>query len=183
MHKCESLKIVRIRQSAAKPRTGEGSETIPISGVGRKRLAPEAVGIPRGDDDIVRALLKGRGWFPPTRCGGLLLSLIVCKRREMRWLGMIGKNLVGNRYGRWVVVGKADPITRNGNRKTRRWFCECVCGSERVVVEKSLLDGVSKSCGCYHSEIMKNMSGKINVTHGMSNTRLYGIWNHMKNRC
>ena len=63
-----------------------------------------------------------------------------------------------------------------------RWLCRCDCGTERIVSAHSLRNGSSQSCGCYHSDIMHDV-GKVNVTHGMSNSRLYRIYKHMRNRC
>lgn len=69
------------------------------------------------------------------------------------------------------------------NRKIRYWHCLCECGTQRAVKEQSLKSGQSKSCGCYHKDIMHTIGSKANTTHGMSNTRLYRIFKHMHNRC
>lgn len=47
-------------------------------------------------------------------------------------------DLTGQRFGRWTVLSRADHAM---------WKCRCVCGHERSVAEKSLLDGRSQSCG------------------------------------
>ncbi len=58
------------------------------------------------------------------------------------------QNLTGKVFGRWTVVG--DCMTApNGERK---WLCRCSCGTERHVLERSLLYGGSKSCGCLQRE-------------------------------
>ena len=88
---------------------------------------------------------------------------------------------VGDKIGRWTVIEEADPVPCGG-RNIRMWLCKCECGTIRVVREPSLKTEVSKSCGCLHSEIMKDV-GKIHTTHGMSNSRLYAIYKHMRNRC
>lgn len=92
------------------------------------------------------------------------------------------KNLIGEIFGRWTVIDIASPNILKGNRKRRRWLCRCECGTERVVEEPSLIRGLSKSCGCYHSEVMKEV-GKRATTHGMTYTRLYRIYKHIMNRC
>lgn len=56
-------------------------------------------------------------------------------------------NLSGKRFGRWVVIDRAE----KKNRKYY-WLCRCDCGSVRAVQETSLLDGSSKSCGCLQKE-------------------------------
>lgn len=92
------------------------------------------------------------------------------------------KDLSGTRYGRWTVLYEGTPVIREGNRRIRKWVCRCDCGTEREVFEKSLKSGASESCGCYHSELMHEV-GKVNTTHGMTNTRLYRIYKHMRRRC
>lgn len=92
------------------------------------------------------------------------------------------ENLIGKRFGRWTVIGEAEPhVTPKGFKRTF-WHCKCDCGTERDVSGCSLRNGDSKSCGCYHSDIMHDV-GKVNKTHDMSNTRLYRIYKHMLCRC
>lgn len=92
------------------------------------------------------------------------------------------KDLSGMKFGRWTVVNEAEPIITKSNRRIRYWHCICDCGTKRNVRENSLIQGKSMSCGCYHSDIMK-VVGNYNTIHGMSNSRLYRIFNHMHNRC
>lgn len=84
-------------------------------------------------------------------------------------------------FGRWTVLEESEPKMYRG-RRMRFWLCKCDCGTIRPVDERALKSGKSKSCGCYHSDIMHDV-GKINKTHGMTNTRLYRIYKHMINRC
>ena len=53
-------------------------------------------------------------------------------------------DLVGQRYGKWVVIEKAAA----SKRSEARWLCRCDCGEMRVVFQSSLRNGSSKSCGC-----------------------------------
>lgn len=92
------------------------------------------------------------------------------------------EDLTGKRFGRWTVLYEGEPIIGSGNRRLRRWICRCDCGSERLVRELNLKQGKSSSCGCYHSDLMHEV-GKVNTTHGMSETRLYRIYKHMICRC
>ena len=95
---------------------------------------------------------------------------------------MNNKVLIGNRYGRWTVVDSAEARVVGRGEHRRYWLCKCECGTQREVSEPSLLSGKSLSCGCYHRDRMKSV-GKVNLKHGMSDTRLYRIYKHMKNRC
>ena len=53
--------------------------------------------------------------------------------------------MIGQRFGRYTVVGPVEPDSKNGRRK---WICRCDCGNERAVLESDLNRGHSKSCGC-----------------------------------
>lgn len=92
-------------------------------------------------------------------------------------------SLLGQHFGRWLVVDYAEPRLMSNGRHRRRWLCRCSCGTVRAVDEPSLTNGRSKSCGCYHSDIMHEVGRDAKITHGMSYTRLYRIYKHMLNRC
>lgn len=76
----------------------------------------------------------------------------------------------GARYGRWVLESYV------GGSK---WNCLCDCGTQRVVPTRDMVGGKSTSCGCYLGE----MRHTYRRTHGLSETRTYGIWLHMRGRC
>lgn len=64
-------------------------------------------------------------------------------------------------------------------QKNAYWVFLCACGNETTIAAHSVKCGQSKSCGCRR----KQVSSKLNLTHGMTNTRLYRIWSQMKRRC
>jgi hypothetical protein len=59
-------------------------------------------------------------------------------------------DLMGQRFGRLVVVGSA--TSQNG----RRWVCMCDCGKARVVRAGHLRSGGTNSCGCLQVESCRN---------------------------
>ena len=59
------------------------------------------------------------------------------------------------------------------------WLCECICGNTKVVLTGQLMAGNVKSCGCLQKE--RNLIRR--KTHGKTNTRLFHIWQGMKQRC
>jgi len=77
---------------------------------------------------------------------------------------------------------KGKPISITGQRFTRlvalkhiglgKWKCQCDCGNTHIVKASHLLTGSVKSCGCLRKE----------KWHGMNNTRIYHIWENMKQR-
>lgn len=92
------------------------------------------------------------------------------------------KNLTGQKFGRLTV------IKRNGTSKSGKiiWECRCDCGKIKNVVSASLINGGTKSCGCLQKEYAITQCIKLlnsNIKHNMTNTRLYRIWDRMKQRC
>lgn len=89
------------------------------------------------------------------------------------------KDMTGDRFGRLVVIERAeDSILPCGQRKIM-WKCKCDCGNEAIVMASTLRQGQTKSCGC----IAKEKAEKLTKTHGMRRTRLYAVWCGMKARC
>ena len=87
------------------------------------------------------------------------------------------EDLTSQRFGRLTVI-EFVPIPKSSNSY---WKCKCDCGNFSIVMGKSLLNGDTSSCGCFHKE--RTASGKYNLKHGMSNSRIYRIWKKMKERC
>ena len=85
-------------------------------------------------------------------------------------------DLTGARYGFFTVVERA----KNQGKKPM-WLCKCDCGKMKEVRADSLKSGAIKSCGCYQKEQLKGNSRA--ATHGKRKTRLYSIWEHIKQRC
>lgn len=86
----------------------------------------------------------------------------------------------GNRYGRLTVVRRAES-TRGGEA---RWLCRCECGGEKIARGTKLRRGETRSCGCLEQETrVYNGYKRMHPTHGMSRSRLYGVWSGMKKRC
>lgn len=81
------------------------------------------------------------------------------------------KDLTGNRFGRWTVIG----YSHTDRNRNANWFCKCDCGETKTVMGQNLRNGRSKSCGCF-------MMDRI-TTHGQFGTRLYHIWDGMIQRC
>ncbi len=85
------------------------------------------------------------------------------------------KDLVGQRFARWVVIGEGEDYVYPSGKKSFRWICKCDCGEEGLVHGSHLKNGTSQSCGCFNRE--------QSSTHGLSQTRAYKAYGHMKRRC
>lgn len=68
---------------------------------------------------------------------------------------------INQKVGRWTL------LTQTGSR----WNCLCECGTQRQVLERSLIEGVSRSCGCaavaQHRQVMAAAFQKREVAHGV----------------
>lgn len=89
------------------------------------------------------------------------------------------KDMTGQRFGRLVVVERAEDYIPPSGSKKIMWRCKCDCGNEAIVMADALRQGRTKSCGC----ISKEKTAERNETHGLSKTRLYAVWYGMKGRC
>lgn len=70
---------------------------------------------------------------------------------------MLKFNLVGKQFGRWTAIRFIKKI----NKCTGGWECVCDCGKKGYVESAMLRRGLSKSCGCYGLERLKDRkSGK-----------------------
>ena len=90
-------------------------------------------------------------------------------------------DLTGKRFGRLTVLHRAP--TPPGKKGQRYWLCRCECGTEKIHPTGTLNSGAVVSCGCYHREQASKLFYEQHITHGESGTRLYNIWNAMRDRC
>jgi hypothetical protein len=86
-------------------------------------------------------------------------------------------DLVGQRYGRLVVLERAPNLAP----KKTRWRCRCECGNETIVLAYHLRGDKIRSCGCLSREI----TGARSKQHGESHplTPEYRCWKAMHERC
>ena len=57
-------------------------------------------------------------------------------------------DLVGQRFGKLVVVADNGTKTLKNGEPVRTWLCKCDCGNETVVITSKLKGGQTTSCGC-----------------------------------
>ena len=80
-------------------------------------------------------------------------------------------DLTGKRFERLVAIR---PYFKKGSDGAL-WECKCDCGNTAIVSAHNLMrSGGTKSCGCLKKERNERKESK---------TRLYKIWQNMKNRC
>lgn len=54
-------------------------------------------------------------------------------------------DILGRTFGHWTVMSEAG----SSDLGQAMWNCKCVCGTRKRVRYNSLVEGKSKSCGCY----------------------------------
>ncbi len=87
------------------------------------------------------------------------------------------QNLIGQRFGRLVVIGRAPNRPGVSNAI---WLCRCDCGNESEVRSAALKNESIRSCGCLgrdHDAIARK------TKHGMTSSREYRRWAGIKQRC
>jgi len=83
-----------------------------------------------------------------TKSCGCLANEFKSKRRLI--------DLTGRKFGKLTVIKRSYP---NGNNRSPKWLCKCECGKEKIIFGDSLRNGITKSCGCLHREIMSKPYG------------------------
>jgi hypothetical protein len=95
---------------------------------------------------------------------------------------------IGQKFERWTVLEMTrmpqTPRQRErGNPGTRAALCRCECGTTRPVQVAYLVDGLSKSCGCYKAERTAQQNQERFLTHGLTKHAHYSRWSVMLKRC
>lgn len=85
-------------------------------------------------------------------------------------------DLTGKKFEKLTVLKRVE----NSKCGQTRWLCKCECGNETIVWGNHLRSGHTRSCGCINKEVCANLPHK--AKHGLHGTRLYRIWNGIKNR-
>jgi len=90
----------------------------------------------------------------------------------------MGPNLIGQRFGRLVVVARVASRHRKAH-----WSLACDCGGTNVAATGTLRSGLVKSCGCLNQELRIRRNTKHgHATRGRTHP-LYWRWLAMVKRC
>ena len=68
-------------------------------------------------------------------------------------------DIVGNKFGRLLVLQKTNKKVSNGSYVYK---CKCDCGNDFEVSSSKLRSGHTKSCGCYRKEYLSEKQRKYN---------------------
>ena len=90
-----------------------------------------------------------------------------------------GADLTGQKFGRLTVIKEAESQIRKDKKgRKKMWLCKCDCGNEHTVLQDSLVNGTTKSCGCLAHEPHPDPEAMTNKYPKLCKT-LHGI----KSRC
>lgn len=67
------------------------------------------------------------------------------------------------------------------NKVKRCALFQCDCGKQTIKPIIVVTNGMTKSCGCYNSNLVKERNKK-NIKHGLSGTRIWKIYDGIKHR-
>jgi hypothetical protein len=85
--------------------------------------------------------------------------------------------MIGEKFGRLTVLSLS-----HTSKGYRHYLCKCECGASHTVQGTSLRSGNTKSCGCLARDNGRRQ-GSLAKTHGMSGSRVYGVYKAMLARC
>jgi len=88
------------------------------------------------------------------------------------------RDLSGQRFSRLLVLS-IDHEVKYSKTTEKYWKCRCDCGNIKAISEQKLLNGDTRSCGCFR----KKVTGDNSRTHGKSRIRIHRIWCGIKARC
>lgn len=82
-------------------------------------------------------------------------------------------NLIGKRFGRLIVIERAE----NDKNNKARWLCRCDCGNEKIISRHDLTKSgrTTKSCGCLWKEYTSNYGKSLKKYNKYDLNRIFGI--------
>ena len=86
----------------------------------------------------------------------------------------------GKVYGRLTVIKRVPP--QKGDKRVF-WECKCSCGNFKIIRGTHLTNGLIQSCGCLQKETIAKVAKETRTTHKQSDSRIYGIYKHIKHSC
>ena len=147
--------------------------------------------IKRADDYISPKGKKYTMWLCQCTCGKLIkIKASVLKSGKRKSCGCDNidyrkkthkklYDITGKKYGKLTVIERC-----GSTEKTQKaiYLCLCECGNYTKAVSGDLKSGRRKSCGCEYQKVLDELH-KSNKIHGLSNSRIYHVWNGMLQRC
>lgn len=93
------------------------------------------------------------------------------------------KDLTGMKF--WALEVLKRDKGKTDSSKSCYWICKCECGnivSRKTATLKLAQKGAVPNCGCVNRKRLFSYSQSMKK-HGMTNTRIFGVWGNMLDRC
>lgn len=87
--------------------------------------------------------------------------------------------MIGLKFGRLLVLERAEDYVASSGRHEVAVLCQCDCGNIKRIRASVLKNGSTKSCGCYKREVTVARTR----THGLTRSRIRKTWCSMIRRC
>lgn len=87
-----------------------------------------------------------------------------CKTKILQ-LNSLSEDLTGQRFGSLVVLSRAEK-PKNVKSPGSYFLCQCDCGTQKIIMGKSLRKGKTISCGCHlqqYNNLIGQRFGKLTV--------------------
>lgn len=84
-------------------------------------------------------------------------------------------DITGKKFNMLTAIKRVENYKPTGTY----WLCKCDCGKETIVKKYDLIHVKIYSCGCY----LRKCARENHVKHDGRYTKLYNIWQSMKQRC
>lgn len=73
----------------------------------------------------------------------------------------MNRDLTGYRFGKLTVLHKGETYINSKGGYRSRWWCQCDCGSEPILIQATYLkQGKKKSCGCLRKKCSANQENR-----------------------
>lgn len=79
-------------------------------------------------------------------------------------------DLQGKLFGLWTVAS----FSHTDKNKCSWWICRCQCGTERKVISRNLVHGLTKSCGCENRRLSSERMVERNRKAEIKSGKIYG---------
>ena len=118
--------------------------------------------------------LPGQGWKCKCICGSFIImgsnALLANRKSHCGSIRCrLKRDIVGERFGRLVVLNEFEYRQSGGKRQVNRSYVmvQCDCGIKKFVITTALLGGDTTSCGCYKKEKINEYYGPYRESKGL----------------
>ena len=107
-------------------------------------------------------------------------------------------DLTGQRFGKLVIIQRAEDHIKPSGQRSTMWLCRCDCGNNTTIRGSDLKSGKTRSCGCLHYENVEkygcknkkynkyNLSGEYGIGYTFKDEEFYfdlEDYDKIKNTC